>query len=429
MDFGAETLRAFEKAPHCGGTVISSDEEKLVNLLKLLSKELSFRKKEFSDAGGDFDTYRNRTGKILPHIIVLLNNIGVFREQFEDYAGILQSLTSDGVKYGIYFVATASSTTSVRFTITQNFKTQLVMQMNDPSDYAVIIGTTNGLRPMSCAGRGLVKIGEVYEFQTARCVREEDDLEYIRNFCMSLSEQMVYRAKPIPVLPKEVTAEYMSRFHYDLSGVPIGVGKKELTLSTLNLANVLIYPVVSQDSESCRPFAEELVRVISALPVRLQYWNRESEPEEQVVECFDEMVKRNNDYVDSGRKIETMDKYEQRVVILYEIKEILDRLSDDGKDKFHTMLEHGRSLFGIHFVMIDSLNELKEYSYQNWYKKNFNSKDGIWLGDGVTDQYFLSIGKTKSEYYEEIGALYGYKFDKGKLTLVKLLSSETEEEY
>ncbi len=429
MDFGAETLRAFEKAPHTGGVVLASEEEKMVNLLKLLTRELTYRKKEFADVGGDFNSYRTRTGKIIPHIVVLLNNIGVFREQFEDYAGLLQSLTADGVKYGIYFVATAASLMSVRYTLTQNFKTSMTMQMNDPTDYAGVLGNTNGLRPMACSGRGLVKIGEVYEFQTARCSKDGDELDFIRDFCQTLSEKMSYRAKMIPVLPKEVTSEYMSQFEYGISNIPLGIGKKELNICSVNMSDVLIYPVASQDSETCQPFVEEFSKVIQSLPISTEYWSADSQIEQRVISCFDEMVDRNNTYVDAGKEISSLDKYDEMIIVLYQVKEIFERLSDDGKDKLHTLLEHGKAIYKIHVIMIDGVNEFEQYSSRDWYKNNFTSKTGTWIGDGVTDQYFLTIGKMRSEYYEEIGSLYGYQFEKGKLTLMKIVSSEREEDF
>ena len=107
MDFGAETLRAFEQAPHVGGVALAAEEEKVTNLLKLLHQELAQRKKRFADAGGDYGSYCRQTGEKVPHIVVVLNNYAVFREQYEDYEGVFQTMTQDGLKYGIYFVLTA----------------------------------------------------------------------------------------------------------------------------------------------------------------------------------------------------------------------------------------------------------------------------------------------------------------------------------
>lgn len=45
MDFGSETLKAFEKAPQVGGVVLLSEKEKVINLIKMLRKEIITRKK------------------------------------------------------------------------------------------------------------------------------------------------------------------------------------------------------------------------------------------------------------------------------------------------------------------------------------------------------------------------------------------------
>ena len=57
LDFEAETLRAFQNAPHVGDVLCSYDEEKVENLFKLLADEIARRRQLFADYGGDFDSY------------------------------------------------------------------------------------------------------------------------------------------------------------------------------------------------------------------------------------------------------------------------------------------------------------------------------------------------------------------------------------
>ena len=72
--------------------------------------------------------------------------------------------------------------------------------------------------------------------------------------------------------------------------------------------------------------------------------------------------------------------------------------------------------------MIDTVNGFNEFNYQKWYKEHITQSEGIWLGDGLADQYFLKVSKMRSEYYEEIGSSYGYLFVHNKPTLMKALS-------
>ncbi|MBQ8753278.1 MAG: type VII secretion protein EssC, partial [Clostridia bacterium] len=167
MDYGSETLKVFEKAPQVGGVMLSADEEKTVNFLKMLHREMEKRRNLFSEFGGDYAGYCRNSGKSVPNIVVLINNYSGFAEQFEDWQEELTLLTRDGVKYGIYFAVTAGSTNAVRYKMQQNFRTMLTMQLNDATDYTVVVGKTDGLIPSKHKGRGLVALERVYEFQTA----------------------------------------------------------------------------------------------------------------------------------------------------------------------------------------------------------------------------------------------------------------------
>ena len=45
IDFGSEALQMYAKAPHVGNVLLSSDEEKLIRLMKILKEQIYERKK------------------------------------------------------------------------------------------------------------------------------------------------------------------------------------------------------------------------------------------------------------------------------------------------------------------------------------------------------------------------------------------------
>lgn len=65
LDFGAETLRMFEKTPQVGDVIFSSEAEKIINLMKMIKAEISVRKKLFVDYGGDYESYIKNSRKSL----------------------------------------------------------------------------------------------------------------------------------------------------------------------------------------------------------------------------------------------------------------------------------------------------------------------------------------------------------------------------
>ena len=105
-----------------------------------------------------------------------------------------------------------------------------------------------------------------------------------------------------------------------------------------------------------------------------------------------------------------------------------EQLTADGKEKLGLLLEKAESFYKLHFVIVESLTQLNTYSYDTWYKRQITGADGLWIGDGVADQYMLKLNKITSDLYDENGNEYGYVIVRNRPTLIKLLSPKTEEE-
>lgn len=441
MDFGSETLKVFDKAPQVGGVVVSSDEEKTINFLKMLHQEIEKRRNLFSEYGGDYASYIKNSGKTIPNIVVLLNNYSGFAEQFEDLQEEFTLLSRDGVKYGIYFAVTAGNTNAVRYKTQQNFKMMLTMQLNDATDYSLIVGKTEGLIPSKFKGRGLVSLDRVYEFQTAYCKDVDDIQDYLRTYCFELREKAEIFAKPIPVLPNTVDVDYVASTIDGLNNIPLGVNKKSLNIISANIANKVVYPIVAQEVYEATNFTEELIKVLSIatntyLIDSEQLFNDETfgakavagNYETFVQDLFAEMVERNNTFKDAKMDPASLDNYDERVYVFAGFKRFCEQLTDDGKEKLGLLIEKAESFYKLHFVIVESATQYSGYSYDAWYKRHITGADGVWIGDGVADQYMLKINKITSELYEEVGNEYGYIITRNKPSLVKLLSPKLDEE-
>ena len=115
---------------------------------------------------------------------------------------------------------------------------------------------------------------------------------------------------------------------------------------------------------------------------------------------------------------------EERIYVIYGIRNLFERLSADGKEKLQLLIEKAESVYRLRFILIDSLAELNAYTYAAWFKRHLAGADGLWIGDGVADQYLMKIGKLSNELYQQIGPDYGYLIVKGRPVLVKLPAEE-----
>ncbi|MGN0179454.1 MAG: FtsK/SpoIIIE domain-containing protein [Monoglobaceae bacterium] len=437
IDFGSETLKAFERAPQVGGFITSSDEEMLINLFKMLQTEMNSRRGLFSDYGGDYAGYCKNSGRIVPNIVVVLNNYAGFVEQYEDLQDDFSLLSRDGVKYGIYFIVSASNTNAVRYRTQQNFKIMMTMQLNDPTDYSIIVGKTDGLIPSNYKGRGLVSLDRVYEFQTAYCHNCQSIQDFVISFCNDLEKRADSFAKRIPILPQVVDCVFVKNYIQNLSKIPVGVEKNSLNISLINILNRVIMPVVAQDISDMISFVEEFSKVLSEIsdttiidPESLVCNDELSTVatgfDDIVRKIFDEMVERHNKYIDSAMDKKSLQSYDEKVYVVFGYKGLCEKLSADSKDKLNVLLEKAEDFYKIHFVLFDSVNQMMSQNYNTWYKKHVTGSEGVWIGDGFADQYMLKISKITSDLYDDIGPEYGYVIAKNRPTLVKLLASNEE---
>lgn len=386
LDFGNETLQNFAHAPHVGDVILSADEEKVLRLMKLLRTTLLEHKKLLSEAGGTYELYYKNNTKPLKNIVVIINNFAALNELYEDAVNELAYLTREGTKYGIYFIFTASSTSEVKYRISQNCGQNIALQMNDKSDYVSIVGTVEGTYPSKYPGRGVVKYDHVYEFQVAHICEDSELQEVVKAYVEQWN--MMYSkvaANTIRVVPEKLTAEDFNDVSYGISDVPIGIELTDVTNKTFDFSEMVITPVLATEYKKTIPFSNAIKKLFEKIPdIHFEVLN-EKTSEEKIVEIFRMMVFRNNNYKATGDNSE----YDRHIYMIEHPKSLFKNLSDDGVDKLKILILKCELEYKVNFVFVDDANELKTYSNDEWFKTRYSSTRGIWIGDGFEDQYIL----------------------------------------
>lgn len=439
IDCGAETLKMFEKAPQVGDVILSGDTERVINLFKMIKKEISFRKKLFSEYGGDYESYCKRSSESLPNILVVIHNYSGFAENYEALEDTVGYCTRECTKYGIYFVITASATNAIKFRILQNIKQIYPLQLNDQMDYVTLLGTTHGTYPSSAKGRGLIKKDEVYEFQTAFVDKEDVIQDRIMDMCIRLKEEnKEHAARKIPIMPAKVDAEFLADTEFTLAKVPVGIDKSSLEIVRHDFQNRCLSLILGQVYEDVICTAQALAEIISMNKEadvcvidtndnyeddqNRQYTYINSDYEKTVVEMFNLLVTRNNEY----KKTRDNSSYRHKVYIINSIADLMEKLTPDGKEKLSLLLEKTEKEYNVHYIISEPLTNISKISMTPWYKKHFIITDGIWLGNGFTDQYTLKLNRTPTELYKGIEEWQSLDVAKGNYSLMKAIQSVTK---
>ncbi len=447
LDFASETLRAFAKAPHVGDVVLSFEAEKISNLFKMLKKEMDRRKKLFADYGGDYASYYSSTGQSVPSIIVAINNYAAFTEIYQEKEEAVSFLTREGTKYGMYFILTAPGTGAIRFRLLQNFKQIFVLQLNDESDYSTLLGKTEGLYPSKHKGRGLVKRDGLYEFQIAHITEDKVPFTFIqKQSAQANSEWAGISALKIPILPEQVDIEFLMDYveQSKSTSFPIGVEKHSLRVYSYPFGMQYINQVLSAGQESAT-FAFDYSLFLSKAynfnvtffdpqeafhekdSQTIAYHSKSKEFEKAVSELFDLVLYRNNLYKDSLEKNVTIEPFEQKIVVINSVVALKGVLSDESKEKLNLILEKGSVKYAITLIIAEPAKNIASISFDKWYKQHISPGDGIWVGNGISEQYQLKPTKTTAEMRDEMTYGFGFAVQKGKAVSVKLLTCEKGE--
>lgn len=431
LDFGAETMTMFRKAPHVGEVLLATDNEKIENLFKMIVKTIEDRKKLFVDYNGSYDFYINHGGKQIPLIIVMINNVEAFVETYSDYEEILGQVTRDCLKYGVCFIFSTNGPNTVRYRIRQNFRQNVVLQFNDPSDYASVLPGVRKKEPSKVYGRGMMDLGGIYEFQTAYPYKEEKLTDYIKVICNKLSDICQTKAKKVPILPEVVNQEAVEAALGSIRTIPVGIEKESLEIATIDLNSSYIYNITGEDISSLPGFLHGFAQVTAKVPNTqvlvldaISALSNEKITEENISydsgKC-DSLITKLTELVEAKNANNTPDMI---VCMFVGMNSLFQKLSSIEKGNLTMLIQNSANLGTLKFVMIDTIDGIKSTSYDPWFKSNADLSEGVWIGNGIANQFTLKVTTNARVLRTEIEPNFGYVIKKGKATLIKFLSNE-----
>ncbi len=445
LDLGAETLKMFAKAPQVGDVATTYDKEKITNLFKMVHEEIEHRKDLFTEYNGDYQTYCKDSGKSVPNIVVIINNFAAFLELYPVLEEDLIQLTREGLKYGVIFVISATNVNTIRYKLLQNIGQKFVLQLNDNSEYTGLVGRTNGIFPSKVAGRGLVRLEDVYEFQTAYI--SDTISQTVKSTIEVLESKMEQRARTIPVLPQVVTVDFLKESIRGLNSMPIGVSTEELSIESMDMKKNFISLVASLDISVTEKFLcgftdllLELGETLSVVVDINHNFSKESfknsmyfnEKVDEIYQFLEEDIVSKFNIINSKPNTDgEVQNMKQVVCTIVGFSKFYESLNPTKKKNFSFLLKSATMIKKYAFIFVDTADGFKKVAYEAWYREYISGDDGLWIGSGVSNQMAIRLNKTTKEMREEINDSFGFLIRKGSPKLIKVLEKEAvrEEEH
>ncbi|WP_291042273.1 FtsK/SpoIIIE domain-containing protein [Herbiconiux sp.] len=168
LDFGSSGLSMLQELPHVGAIISGDDEERVIRLLRMLRDLVDDRSIRYSAVrAGSIGEYRRiADAPAEPRILVLVDGIGAFREQYE-FGGhsawftTFSQIATDGRQVGVHIVVTGDRPNSVPASLGSTIQRRLILRLASEDDYALVNAPKDTLSAVSPPGRGVMEGDEV----------------------------------------------------------------------------------------------------------------------------------------------------------------------------------------------------------------------------------------------------------------------------
>ena len=221
--------------------------------------------------------------------------------------------------------------------------------------------------------------------------------------------------------------------------MPIGIVKNDLSIATFNYSDNPVSLITAVDFYSEKSFLKAMINLfgkvsnenVVVIDAAKLFTSKEIE-ENYINSNFDSIVEKINSDYDKQKEVyeandyndEALKDFKKTTYFIFGISNFLSRINTNNKDKLCSAIASAKEYNVNNYVIVDSSDKLKSFAYDEWYKNSIDDTQGIWLGNGISDQYVFKLMSTPRELREEIPENFGYIVKNGKATLVKFVVDE-----
>ncbi len=399
MDFGAETLKIFNKFPQVGSIITQEDHDLMLDTLIMLEKECDRRKNLFIDYAGNYNNYINESGEKLPLLVLIINYYEIFAESNVRIAEALNNMIRDCDKYGLKFIVTTATNNSIRMRVAQLFQNKISLQQNDPMEYRSLVGAPKGVIPKKMFGRGIVSLeGTGYEFQTAYIAEKTKINSTIRELAVTLNEKYKTKAVSAVKLPEVVTYDMISSKIENISNTPVGYAYDTKDLFTYDFDKECTTMVLSNNLDNAKGFVYALNKIFeNTANTEVSIVDTTATLEQQNV--TKEIMNKNFDNVliDIIKEINKEVEGKKRIFIFYGFEKFKNNIQQDYLKYYNLLFENINKFKNSKMILVDDYESFKNVEIENWYANAIDNSNGIWVGEGAFEQNLIKFNNVASD--------------------------------
>lgn len=408
IDFGAEKLKLFNKAPQVGEVLVAEDKNKIHYLFSMIENEILKRTKYFAQNGTTFDKCIEKEIPPFATIIVVINAFEIFKEQYEELSTeVLPRILRDCTKYGIIFVITSTSNGYMGYGMDDKINQKIALHLNDPGDYSLFYSSERVI-PASNPGRGIITLDNTYEFQTALSFNEDEYLDSMNYIMAKLSEIFKNKAPLISSVPKKVLVDNYITQVLDLADLPIGINIETAGIITYNYdkrVNIITGETLNNTSKYINSLIKEFEHTTN---VKTMVLNTDesiniahNESTKYYAENFKKLISAISINIDKCNKERINTKYCIVIIGYKNLQSHLIKLKeqDSSVETLNDIILKNTS-DNFNFIIVESAGSFDILKNSDVYD-NLDEEEIIWIGKGIENQsifYLREEVKSKKDY-------------------------------
>ncbi len=445
-DFGAETLGMFENAPQVGDIVYATDKVKLENLNRFIKKEIKDRRSKYREFGGSYESYINYSPEKDNLLVVVINDVGFIRDNYQEIFEDLESTLLESAKYGIIFVETANEPALHKTKILNTFEKYLLKFTQ--GDYESVFGTkARGINPKDLKGRGLTEIdGSIFEFQTASICDDERLQQSVKFVCQKLNEAYKTRAPKIPKIPKTINMDVLNKNIIDINNICVGYSVASIAPIYFNLEKNQATLILGSKKTQLRNYMKVMnqqLDIVASKGTKVYLFDPEDSYKmefyknityvetAEIQNTINNLIIYINGEYEKYSSLENKQEYQapsKSLIVFYCITQIYRLIGDNVSSLLVDIFAKARELNLFDFLVVDISNDIKEIQRHRTLLQMFIESNGVCIGNSVDTQMILEMNTRDIRIKDSLLDHEGYIIERGKGKLSQVLQFEGEEE-